>query len=120
MDKYVVRLAIDLTVNEAQLTEFKSIAAAMTAGSQSEPGTLGYEWFFSGDQKRCRLLETYLNADAVLAHFTGTVVQEMVPKLTAVCSIDSFEIFGDPGSKVTEMAAQMGAKIFPYWLGLNR
>jgi quinol monooxygenase YgiN len=120
MVERVVRLAVDLTVNEGKLDEFKSIAQTMTAGSRSEPGTLGYEWFSSGDNKRFRLLETYVDADAVLAHFMGPVVQELVPKLAAVCSVDGFEVYGDPGPNVTEMAAGFGAKVFHYWLGIDR
>ncbi|MGA2168193.1 MAG: antibiotic biosynthesis monooxygenase [Terracidiphilus sp.] len=120
MVEQVVRLTVDLTVNERQLEKFKSIAETMTAGSRSEPGTLGYEWFSSGDSKRFRLVETYVNADAVLAHFTGAVVLELVPKLAAVCTVSGFEVYGDPGPEVTEMAAGFGAEIFEYWLGINR
>jgi len=120
MVEQVVRLTVDLTVNERQLEEFKSIAETMTAGSRNEPGTLGYEWFSSGDSKRFRLVETYVNADAVLAHFTGAVVQELVPKLAAVCTVSGFEVYGDPGPEVTEMATGFGAEIFQYWLGISR
>jgi quinol monooxygenase YgiN len=92
----------------------------MTAVSASEPGTLGYEWFASGDNQRHRLVETYVDADAVLAHFMGQAVQELVPKLAATCSVTGFEVYGDPGSTVREMAAGFGAEIFQYWLGINR
>jgi len=34
--------------------------------------------------------------------------------------VDGFEIYGDPGPKVAAMATLFGAKIFTYWLGLNR
>jgi hypothetical protein len=50
----------------------------------------------------------------------GPVVQQWVPKLAEVCAVDGFEIHGDPGPKVTEMAAGFGASIFQYWLGINR
>ena len=45
MVEQVVRLTVNLTVNEGQLDAFKSIAQAMTEGARTEPGTLGYEWF---------------------------------------------------------------------------
>ena len=81
---------------------------------------LGYEWFASGDGKRFRLVETYANAGAVEAHFMGPVVQQWVPKLAAVCAVDGFEIYGDPGAAVAEMAGGFGAVIFQYWLGIDR
>ena len=40
---HVVRLTVNMTVNEGQLAAFKRIAASMTEDSQAEPGTLGYE-----------------------------------------------------------------------------
>jgi quinol monooxygenase YgiN len=120
MLEQVVRLTVNMTVNEGQLDAFKSIAQSMTGGSRSEPGTLGYEWFASNDGKRFRLVETYADAAAVEAHFMGPVVQQGVPKLAALCTVDGFEIYGDPGPKVAAMTAAFGASIFNYWLGINR
>jgi quinol monooxygenase YgiN len=120
MVEQVVRLTVSLTVNEGQLDAFKSIADAMTESTKTEPGTLGYEWFGSSDGNRFRLVETYADAGAVEAHFMGPVVQEWVPKLAAVCAVDGFEIYGDPGPKVAEMAGRFGAVVFNYLLGINR
>ena len=120
MVEQVVRLAVDLTVNEGQLEVFTSVAQAMTAGSEAEPGTLGYEWFAASDGKRFRLVETYVDAAAVEAHFSGPAVQVWVPKLAAVCKVDGFEFYGDPGPKVTAMAGGFGAVFFQYWLGIGR
>ncbi|MGA7859162.1 MAG: putative quinol monooxygenase [Terracidiphilus sp.] len=120
MVKQVVRLTVSLTVNEGKLEAFKGIAQAMTAGSQAESGTLGYEWFDAEDGKRFRLVETYVDSAAVEAHFMGPVVQQWVPKLAAVCTVDGFEIYGDPGPKVAAMASGFGAVVYHYWLGLDR
>jgi quinol monooxygenase YgiN len=105
---------------DAQMSAFKSIAAEMTEGTKSEPGTMGYEWFASADGKRFRLVETYVDAAAVEAHFMGPIVQQMVPKLAAVCAVDGFEFYGDPGPKVSAMAAGFGAVFFQYWMGIGR
>ena len=118
--KQVVRLTVSLTVNEGQTEAFTNIAKTMTEGTKSEPGTLGYEWFAKEDGKTFRLVETYTDAAAVEAHFMGTVVQEWVPKLAAVCSVDGFEFYGDPGPKVAAMAAGFGAVFFQYWMGIER
>ena len=120
MVEQVVRLTVSFSVTDAQMSAFKSIAAEMTEGTKSEPGTLGYEWFASADGKRFRLVETYADAAAVEAHFMGPVVQQMVPKLAAVCAVDGFEFYGDPGPKVSAMAAGFGAVFFQYWMGIGR
>jgi len=120
MVEQVVRLTVDLKVNEGQLEQFKSIADSMTAGSKAELGTLGYEWFSSPDGQRFRLLETYVDTGAVEAHFMGPVVLQLVPKIMAFCTVERFEIYGDPGPRVTSIAAGFGAVIFPYWMGIGR
>jgi len=120
MVEQVIRLTVSFSVTDAQMSAFKSIAAEMTEGTKSEPGTMGYEWFASADGERFRLVETYVDAAAVEAHFMGPVVQQLVPKLAAVCAVDGFEFYGDPGPKVSAMAAGFGAAFFPYWMGIGR
>jgi quinol monooxygenase YgiN len=120
MVEQVVRLTVSMMVNEGQLDEFKSIAAELTKISKAEPGTVGYEWFGASDGRRFRLVETYVDAAAVEVHFNGPAVQEWVPKLAQVCSVDGFEFYGDPGPKVTSMAGGIGAVFFQYWLGIGR
>jgi len=120
MEKQVVRLTVDLVVNDGQLEAFKRIAQTMTSVSQAEPGTLGYEWFSSADGKHFRLVETYVDSAALEAHFMGPAVQQWVPKLVEVSKPVGFEIYGDPGPKVTEMASGFGAVVFQYWIGIGR
>ena len=92
----------------------------MTAASNAEPGTIGYQWFFSADHRQCRLLEIYTDSAAVLAHFQGPAVTELVPQLMPLCQIDRFEIYGDPGPHLTSMATGFGPQFFSYWAGLSR
>jgi quinol monooxygenase YgiN len=80
MAKQTVCLAVDFTINEGKRDAFEAIAQEMVAGSQKESGTLGYEWFWSADGKRSRLIETYTDAAAVLAHFSGPAVSSWCPR----------------------------------------
>jgi quinol monooxygenase YgiN len=119
MVEQVVRLTVSFAVSEAQVGEFKKLAETMTEVSKAEAGTLGYEWFASADGKSFKLMETYADAGAIEAHFMGRAVQELVPKLVGTCSVTGFEICGDPGPKVTEMAAGFGAQFYGYWIGIG-
>src|SRR5208283_5681705 len=112
MVEKVVRLTVHFVVSGEQLQEFTSIAQGMTAVSAAEPGTLGYEWFAGADGKRFRLVETYTDASAIEAHFLGPAVQQWVPRLAAVCKVDGFEIYGDPGPLVAQMAGGLGAVVY--------
>jgi hypothetical protein len=66
------------------------------------------------------LLETYASADALLAHFNGPVVQQLVPKMIQCVALDGFEVYGDPGPQAAAMLANFGAQVFEPWAGLNR
>jgi quinol monooxygenase YgiN len=111
MPSKMVRFTVSLSIADGKLEEFGKIAEAMLAATRREPGALGYDWYLSSDRRHCRLLETYADADAVVAHLTGPVVQEAVPKLPAV----AFEVYGDPGPKASAMLAGFGAVIFSPW-----
>ncbi len=118
MSKQIL-LHVSLTVHDGKLDAFQAIAREMVEASRKEPGTLGYEWYLSADGKRCRLVETYVDANALLAHFAGPAVQEGVPKLMATGSVSGFEVYGDPGPKGAEVVKGFGAEIFSYWHGLG-
>ena len=120
MLEQIVRLTVNFTPHEGQAEAFKVIAEAMTEATKAESGTLGYEWFVSADGQKFRLVETYSDASAVERHFDGVAVRHWVPKLVEVCSVDGFEIYGDPGPTVTAKAAGLGAVFFGYWLGIGR
>ena len=120
MSKQTVYRAVDFAITEGQLEAFEGIAQTMVAGTQKEPGALAYELYFSADRKKCRFVETYADANAVLAHCNGPVVQELVPKLLGTSRITAFEVYGDPGPKATELLKGIGAEIFNFWRGLDR
>lgn len=120
MSKQTVQFNVDLTIKDGKFDAFQGIVQAMIAGTQKEPGALGYEWYLSGDRKRSRLVENYKDADAVVAHMTSPVVRELVPKLLEVSRLDRFEVYGDPGPKALGPLAGIGAEIFQFWQGLGR
>jgi quinol monooxygenase YgiN len=120
MNNQIVRFTVDLTINAEKFDKFESIVQAMLAATRNEPGTLGYDWCLSADRTRCRLLETYADANAVMAHMTGPAVRELVPKLLEVSSFSSFEVYGDPGPEAAQVPARFKAEIFELWQGLSR
>jgi len=120
MNKGAVYFNLNLNINEGKLEAFKDIAQAMIGVTLREPGALAYEWYFSADRTRCRLIEVYADESAVLAHIAGRAVQEYVPRLLEVSSISGFEVYGDPGPKSAETLTAFGAELFQRWNGLSR
>ena len=115
-----VRFTVELSIHEGKLAEFEKLAETMIAGTRKEPGAVAYDWFFSSDRKRCHLLETYADANAVVAHLESAVVRELVPKLLTLAKLERFAVYGDPGAKASEILAGVRAEIFSLWRGLGR
>jgi quinol monooxygenase YgiN len=115
-----VRFVVSFAIGAGSLESFERVARAMSAETQKEPGTIAYEWCLSADRARCRLYEAYVNADAVLAHLKGPVIQHLVPKLLETSGVAGFEVYGDPGPEAAAMLAGLGAETFAYWHGFSR
>jgi len=115
-----VRFVVDFNINPGKLDAFQDVAQSMIAAGQKEAGTLGYDWYLSADRSRCRLVETYSDQSAVLAHMTGPTVRDGVPKILALASVSGFEVYGDPGESAAKQLAGFGAEIFLFSQGMDR
>ena len=120
MAKTTVCFIVSFTIKDGQFEAFDAVAREMTALTQMEPGTLVYDWYLSPDRAQCRLYESYVDASAVLAHMTGRVVQELVPKLLGFSAISGFEVYGDPGPVAGQMLTGTGATLYPPWHAIGR
>ena len=120
MTKPGVYFIVDLNIADGRADEFQAIAEEMVAGTQEEPGALGYEFYVDEDQKECRLIEIYSDSDAALAHCKGRVVQQLVPKLRGVSSLAGFSVYGDLTAETADILTQGGAQLFKTWRGFNR
>jgi quinol monooxygenase YgiN len=114
-----IYFVVSFQMNDGKLEAFKEIGQAMIAATKKEPGALAYEWHFSSDNKRCRLLETHADGTAVQAHIDGEAVK-LIPKLLESASLGGFEVYGDPGPEAADKLRKVGAEIFQYWQGLRR
>jgi len=115
-----VHLHVAFSINEGKFDAFQKTAQAMTEGTEKEKGTLAYHWYLSDDRKRCRLLETYEDAAALMVHFKGPVVQQLVPKILESTTLTGFEVYGEPGPELRKTLADMKAEIYPFLRGINR
>ena len=119
MDPSNIHFLLDLTINQGKSGELESIIKAMNDATALEPGALAYEWYLSKDGVHCRLFETYADAAAVQAHLSGTAVQQYVPKMLGLCTLDRFEVYGIPDAESAAALEGFGAKIFRHWKGIS-
>jgi len=106
---------VELTIAEGHRDAFHAVAREMIGGTSKEPGALGYNWYLRRDGMVCRIVETYANADALLAHLNGPVVQQMIPRLLEHATVDRSEVYGDAGAKATEILSRFGTQVYELW-----
>jgi len=115
-----VYFLVTFNIHEGKLAAFEEAVKAATAETRKEPGAQGYEWYLSNDRKTYKLVETYHDAAAALAHMNGSAVSSVVPKLVESASVGSFEVYGDPGPEARAKLAAFGAAIYEFKQGLGR
>ena len=115
-----IRFTVEFNITLGKFEAFEEAARDMTRDTQPEPGTLVYDWYLNRDHHRARLLEEYVDADAVVAHLEGRVVTTLVPKLLESAHLTRFEVYGDPGRRGAEILSRLGAELFPDWHAIDR
>jgi len=120
MAQATVWFVVDYAVDVAQFSEFERLAQLMSEKSAEEPGTLMYKWCLSPDRTQCRLLESYVDAAAALAHITGPVIHDLVPLIEKVSKVTLFEVYGDAGPEATAALRDLGATVYKSWRGYSR
>jgi quinol monooxygenase YgiN len=74
---------------------FRAMAAAMSAVSAGEPGTVVYDWYLDEGSGTAALYEAYATFEALDAHLHGAVFTEVGPQYAGASKVRSVEVFGE-------------------------
>ena len=114
-----IRLIVRQGIVPGKLDDFKKMAAELTCGvEESEPTTLGYEWFVDEAGTTCYLNEYYGSSEDFLLHFAS-----LGPKLEAMLTVSPLQemiVLGDPSPQIKEMLGGLGAKFYSPTVGFCR
>ncbi len=97
------------------LADFKRLAADILALTASEAGLLQYDWFFSPDETRCLVRETYASSNAVLAHLAN--VGDRLGTMVELGGGLEVDMFGDPSAELREAAAAFQPAVYAFFQG---
>ncbi len=86
-------LIVDIDIKPGQAEDFKAAARALFERTQSEPGTLRYDYYISDDETRNINIEVFEDAAAFVAH--NQHCASLVPALVAAGDIVRIDIVGD-------------------------
>ena len=86
--------------------------------SHTEEGMLQYDWYISEDENTIKVLETYVDSEAVLFHFDN--YKPFAPKLSESRSFISLEVFGKASDALTERVKKINATHYSAISYLNK
>ena len=108
----IVSWNLQMSVREGQLSAARDLMPEMVEATRGEPGTLGYEWFLSGDGTLCHVYERYADSDAALAHL-GTFGAKFAERFLQCFEPTALYVYGEPSDDVRTALDGFG----PVYLG---
>lgn len=87
---------LELELDPVRVADFKILMSEMVAFSETQPGTLVYEWYFNEDNSRCIINERYRDSAALIDHMTAS--GGYAERFLAAATISRLTILGDVDS----------------------
>jgi len=109
---------LQVAIHPGKLEDFRLVARDLTAKTQSEPGTLGYEWNLSEDETICHIYERYQNAEALLTHVHSFGV--FAARFMQACHPTRFHVYGPVTDEVKNALTDLGPVYFSPLGGFSR
>lgn len=109
---------LQVAIHPGKLDDFQGVARDLIAKTQSEAGTLGYEWNLSEDKTVCHIYERYADADALLAHVQS--FGAFAKRFMEACHPTRFHVYGTPTEAVKTALADLGPVYFSPIGGIKR
>ena len=109
---------LEVAIKPEKLDAIRSVALDLIAKTESEPGTLAYQWNLSEDETVCHIYERYQNADAVLTHVQsfGT----FAARFMEASNPTRFHVYGPVNDAVKEALADLQPVYFSDLGGFSR
>lgn len=97
------------------LSEFKRLAGEALELTADDPGMLQYDWFFSHDESKCVVRETYADSDAVLTHIG--LLGDLLGRVIELGGGVQIEVFGNPSDTLVKATEALQPTIYSYFQG---
>ena len=111
-----ITLLIDFRVDDHDA--FRVAADKLVAISQTEVGTLAYEWFASDDGRRARIIERFENEAAFTVHSAS--VGPVIEELKATGTFESTDVLGDASEALRQRMTRPNTTLYAPYAGFWR
>ncbi|WP_433005493.1 putative quinol monooxygenase [Kribbella sp. CA-294648] len=84
---------VEFTAHDGKREAFVVAAKALAAATETEPGTLRYDWYQDADPDRFVVLEEYVDAAAAFAH--NQHCEQLLANAFALADMTALQLHGD-------------------------
>jgi quinol monooxygenase YgiN len=109
---------LQVAIHPGKLDDFRSVANDLIAKTQSEQGTLGYQWNLSDDKTICHIYERYQDADALLTHVQS--FGAFAKRFMEACHPTRFYVYGPANDAVKDALDDLHPVYFSELGGFSR
>ncbi len=109
---------LEVEILPGKLDDFRAVARDLIAATDSESGTLDYEYHLSPDSKVAHVFERYADSAALLKHVASFA--NFAPRFMASCRPVHFSIYGNPSPEAKAALADLGPVYFSQLGGFSR
>jgi len=113
-----IHWVLEVTIFPGQLENFRAVAKDLISSSQSEPGTLSYEWSLNDDETVCHIYERYRDPAAMLTHVQG--FGRFAERFLQTCRPVRFDVYGHPPEELKAALLDFHPTYYTPLGGFNR
>lgn len=108
-----------LSVQDGRLDDARALMSEMVEATKREPGTVGYEWFLSGDGTACHIMEKFADSGAAAEHIANFGAN-FAARFLACFAPTALYVYGQPSEEVRAVLDGQGAVNFETLGGFTR
>ncbi|KAF0174035.1 MAG: hypothetical protein FD162_1270 [Rhodobacteraceae bacterium] len=106
-------------IDPTDLDAFKAVVRPLVEMTRQEAGSLAYEYNVSPDKSSIHIIEHYQDSAAVVHHVRQTFSQ-FAEAFTALASVKSFVVYGNPDPEARKILDGFGAVYFNRFDGFTK
>ena len=112
-----ISVVLSFEINDGQEDAFQALMADMVASTETEDGTLNYEWYRSGNT--VQTFERFADNDAMMVHLNA-FGEKFVGRFVEAVTVNGLTIYGPADERVHEAADGFGAVYLTQTGGFTR
>ena len=121
MDYRQITMRAEVTIEEGKIEEYKQLAQEMSkVVEDNQPDTLIFQFYFSRDETKSIVWETFANSESVLTHMKGVAAQTIFPKISNVCKINRVDMYENPSEELQKAITNLDPQIYNHFTGFSR